>query len=144
MLETQVWTLGGKDTLGEEMATHSSIVAWRIPWTEERGGLQTMGSQGVGHDWAHTLFIITYNIHSQRGASMAGLLVTATPTPRHEPQPLDTAVRSERLTSQVYWWSRYLGPVSVTTVVRSLCFICFSWILNGTNGIFFFLLVSFI
>ena len=37
------------------MATHSSILAWRVPWTEEPGGLQSMGSQRVRHDWAHTL-----------------------------------------------------------------------------------------
>ena len=43
--ETGVGSLGGEDPLEEEMATHSSILAWRIPWTEEPGGLQTMGSQ---------------------------------------------------------------------------------------------------
>ena len=37
------------------MATHSSILAWKIPWTEEPGGLQSMGSQGVGHNLAHTV-----------------------------------------------------------------------------------------
>ena len=47
----QVLSLGGKDPLEEEMATHSSILAWRIPWTEEPGGLQSMGSQRVGHDF---------------------------------------------------------------------------------------------
>ena len=41
---------GGNDPLEEEMATHSSVLAWRIPWTEEPGGLQSMGSQRVGHD----------------------------------------------------------------------------------------------
>ena len=40
-----------EDPLGKEMATHSSILAWRIPWTEEPHGLQSMGSQRVGHDW---------------------------------------------------------------------------------------------
>ena len=40
----------GHDPLEKEMATHSSILAWRIPWTEERGGLQSMGSQRVRHD----------------------------------------------------------------------------------------------
>ena len=45
MLETRVRSLGWKDPLEEEMATHSSILAWRIPWTEEPGELQTMGSQ---------------------------------------------------------------------------------------------------
>ena len=41
---------GREDPLEEEMATHSSILVWRIPWTEEPGGLQSMGSQRVGHD----------------------------------------------------------------------------------------------
>ena len=48
--ETWVQSLGGKDPLEKEMATHSSILAWRIPWTEESGGIQSMGSQRVGHD----------------------------------------------------------------------------------------------
>ena len=47
---TQVQSLGREDLLKKEMATHSSILAWKIPWTEEPGGLQSMGSQGVGHD----------------------------------------------------------------------------------------------
>ena len=48
--ETQVQSLDEDDPLEESMATHSSILAWRIPWTEEPGGLQSMGSLGVGHD----------------------------------------------------------------------------------------------
>ena len=48
--ETWVAFLGQVDPLEKEMATHSSILAWRIPWTEEPGGLQSMGSQRVGHD----------------------------------------------------------------------------------------------
>ena len=50
MQETQIQILGPEDALGKEMETHSSIFAWRIPWTEEPGGLQYMGSQRVGHD----------------------------------------------------------------------------------------------
>ena len=50
MQETQVQSLGQEDSLEEAMATHSSILAWRIPWTEEPGGLQSIGSQRVGHD----------------------------------------------------------------------------------------------
>ena len=45
MQETRVWSLGQEDPLEEEMATHSSVLAWEIPWTEEPGGLQSMGSQ---------------------------------------------------------------------------------------------------
>ena len=52
MWETQVRSLDGEDPLEKEMAIHSSILAWRIPWTEEPGGLQTMGSQRVGHNGA--------------------------------------------------------------------------------------------
>ena len=50
MRETWVQSLSQKDTLEKEMATHSSILAWEIPWTEEPGGLQSMGSESVGHD----------------------------------------------------------------------------------------------
>ena len=49
MRETQVRSLGQEDPLEKEMATHSSTLAWKIPWTEECGGLQSMGSQRVGH-----------------------------------------------------------------------------------------------
>ena len=48
--ETQVWSLDREDPLEEGMATHSSILAWEIPWTEEPGGLQSLGSQRVGLD----------------------------------------------------------------------------------------------
>ena len=50
MLKSQVRSLGWEDPLEKEMATHSSILAWRIPWTEEPGRLQYMGSQRVRHD----------------------------------------------------------------------------------------------
>ena len=50
MQETQVQSLGREDPLEEEMATHPSILAWEIPWTEEPGGLQSKGLQRVGHD----------------------------------------------------------------------------------------------
>ena len=50
MEETQVQSLGQEDLLEKEMATHFSILAWKIPWTEEPGSLQLMGSQRVGHN----------------------------------------------------------------------------------------------
>ena len=81
MEETQemwVQSLGWEDPLEEEMATHSSILVWKIPRMEETGGLQSMGSQRVGHNWTHKTIqkgsslitpkeyyiIITYNIFS--------------------------------------------------------------------------------
>ena len=50
MRETWVLSLGREDSLEKEMATHSSALAWKIPWTEEPSRLQSMGSQRVGHD----------------------------------------------------------------------------------------------
>ena len=50
MQATQVRSLGQEDPLQEDMDTHSSILAWKIPWTEEPGGLQSTGSQRVGHN----------------------------------------------------------------------------------------------
>ena len=50
MRETGVRSLGREDPLEKEMAAHSSTLAWKIPWTEETGRLQSMGSQRVGHD----------------------------------------------------------------------------------------------
>ena len=53
MQETRFRSLGWKDHLGKEMTTHSRFLAWKIPWTEEPGGLQSMRLQTVGHDWVH-------------------------------------------------------------------------------------------
>ena len=50
MQEMPVWSVGWEDPLEKEMATHSSIIAWKISWTEEPGELQSMGLQRVGHD----------------------------------------------------------------------------------------------
>ena len=63
--ETRVWSLGWEDLLEEGIATYSSILAWRIPWTERPGGLQSMGLQRVIDNWAnkHThkwLIILIY------------------------------------------------------------------------------------
>jgi len=57
MLETKVLSLSGEDALEKEKATHSSNPAWRIPWTEEPGRLQSVWSQTVGHDW------VTFTFH---------------------------------------------------------------------------------
>ena len=52
--ETWVWSLGQEDPMEKEIATHSSILAWRTPWTEEPVRVQSMGSQRVRHEWART------------------------------------------------------------------------------------------
>ena len=58
MQEMQVQSLGGEDPMKEEMTTYSTIPVGIIPWIEEPGGLQSMGSQRVGHDWAFTHILI--------------------------------------------------------------------------------------
>ena len=64
MRETWVWFLGrGRGPLEEEMAIHSSTLAWRVPWMEEHDRLRSMGSQRVGHDWATLLSLSSYFIN---------------------------------------------------------------------------------
>ena len=58
--ETRVWSLGQEGPLENEMAMHSSTLAWKIPWMEEPGGLQSMGSLRVQHDWATSLSLFTF------------------------------------------------------------------------------------
>ena len=57
--ETWVWSLDWEDPLEKKMATHSSVLAWKISWTEEPGGLQSTGSQRVGHNWATNTYLLT-------------------------------------------------------------------------------------
>ena len=59
MREAWVQSLGREDPLEKEMTTHSSILAWKIPWTEEPGRLQSMGSQGIRHDWVTNTYTQT-------------------------------------------------------------------------------------
>ena len=68
MQETHIWSLGREDRLEKEMATHSSTLAWKIPWTEKPSGLQSMGSQRVGHDWVTSLnfYLIRANLGVER------------------------------------------------------------------------------
>ena len=60
MQETWVRALGWEDPLEKEMAIHSSTIAWKIPWTEEPGRLQSMGPQRVGHDRATSLSLFAF------------------------------------------------------------------------------------
>ena len=66
MQEIPVQSLGQEDPLEKGTATHSSVLAWIIPWTEEPGGLQFMGSQIVGHDWATNVFTISFILYNSR------------------------------------------------------------------------------
>ena len=74
MQETWVWSLGQEDSLEWKMTTHSSILAWRIPMDRGAGGLQSMGSQRVGHDW-----VTKHNIHRNQAAEIKTRHVRPTP-----------------------------------------------------------------
>ena len=73
MQKAQVQSLGWEDPLGKGMVTYSSILAWRIPWTEEPGGLQSLGSQRVGHFYLTITFLVTppgdYQTDEQAGVA---------------------------------------------------------------------------
>ena len=75
--ETWVWSLGREDPLEKQMTTHSSILPGESPWTEEPGGLQSMGSQRVGHDWATNTCSMNYenkNIYFKKYAHEKALV----------------------------------------------------------------------
>ena len=85
VLETQVWSLGGEDPLEKAMAPHSSTLAWTIPWMEGPDGLQSMGSQRVGHNWATSVhftselnavlaFVLCHLYHARWAGSASGPL----------------------------------------------------------------------
>ena len=66
-MEMRVRSLGLKDPLEEEMAIYSIILVWRIPWTEEPGGLQSIGSQRIRHNWSNLADMHTYYLHDSKG-----------------------------------------------------------------------------
>ena len=65
MWETWVWSLGWEDPLEKGMATHSSILAWKIPWTEELGRLQSRRSRRAGHNWELTHSLLFWSCRTQ-------------------------------------------------------------------------------
>ena len=98
--ETHVWSLGWED-LEKGMATHSSIIAWKIPWTEEPGRLQSMESQRVGHDWATALHLALLSTHRKKQGSRCFISTSVNIRCPHTGQPamLLTCKSSSRETS---------------------------------------------
>ena len=83
MWETWVRSLDQQDPLEKGMATYSSVLAWRILWTEEPGGLQSMGSQRVGHDWATNTHTQLINTHTHICMSISNLKLDKTEGMQH-------------------------------------------------------------
>ena len=80
MRETRVWALGWEDPLEKEMAIHSSTIAWKTPWTEEPGRLQSMGSQRVGHDWVTSLSLLKWGLRQRIWEVMSALWMASSLT----------------------------------------------------------------
>ena len=109
MWETQVRSLGPEDPLEKEMAIYSSTIAWKIPWTEEPGRLQSMGSQRVGHDWATSLWL---------GASLVAQRLKHLPTMQEtwvrslgweDPLEKEVATHSSTLAWKIPWTEEPAG-----------------------------------
>ena len=94
MREMRVRSLGQEDPLEKEMASHSCTLAWKIPWMEEPGGLQSMGSQRVGHDWLTSL-----SAHRDPGAQVKG---------HSKPRP--ATLRCCDASRQSPWWPGGRSP----------------------------------
>ena len=101
MWETRVRFLCWEDPLQKEMATHSCTLAWKIPWTEEPGGLQSMGSLRVGHDLATSLWLFTF-MHWRR---------------KWQPPPVFLPGESQ---GQGAWWAAVYGVAQSQTRLKWL------------------------
>ena len=113
--ETRVWFLGWEDPLEKEMATYSSILAWQVSWTEEPGGLQSVGSQRVRHDERLTLTYLLYlllcNVYVW-WASLAAQMVKNLPAVQ-ETQVRKIPWRREQLPTPVFLPGEFHGQKSL-------------------------------
>ena len=111
MQKTWVWALGQEDTLKEGMETHSSILAWRIPWIEDLpGGLQSIGSQRAGHDWAHSHISTCPSSMDSIGLSMTGVAQGNLRTGRHRANETLVSPGSSHLKGLVELWIYSSSP----------------------------------
>ena len=140
-----VWSLGREDPLEEEMAAHSSILAWRTPWTEELGGLLPMGLQRVRHGWAteHIVHLSWYSTHPT-GFSMLTMGATQPPfnsrtfLPLQKetlnrsshplpPQPLATPHWCYRSTCSGQFILTYMKSYNVSPFVSGIFHLAYFW-----------------
>ena len=99
MQETQVWPLSWEDPLKEEIVTHPSILAWEIPWTEKPGGLQSIGSQRVGHDWmtehihtcTSTSAVVSFSVYILRFLALVWRNTPGMINPFHKQREINTS-----------------------------------------------------
>ena len=92
MRETWVRSLGWEDPLEKGMATHSSILAWRIPWSEKPGRLQSMGSQRVGHNWVTLSLSLTHTHTRTQDANTISIKQRSLKTDMHPGENTDSVL----------------------------------------------------
>ena len=112
MQETWVQSLGGEDPLEKEMAIHSSILAWKIPWMEEPGRLQSMGSQRVGHNWVTSLFFFFATLRGKKWRV--------------------NQIEKGEGSCQLFW----LASPTFTPHQAGNRDVCFAWVLQGANTLY--------
>ena len=98
------------------MAPHSSTLAWRIPWTEEPGGLQSMGSLRVGHNWATSLSLFTF-MHWRRKWQPTPVFLPGESQGRGSLVGCRLRDRTESDTTEENWWQQHNKPVHLFTVI---------------------------
>ena len=110
MQETRVRSLGREDPLEKEKTTHSSILAWKIPWSEEPDRLQSMGSQRVGHDRVHIhLFLVARTVKN-----LPAMWETQVPSlGQEDPLEKEMATHSNTLAWKILWIEEPGGLQSV-------------------------------
>ena len=122
MQETQVWSLGWEYSLEKEMATHSGTLAWKIPWMEEPGRLQSMGSQRVGHNWATSLGYTTgkangHEEFQQTGIELVHQAQKACLLKDDQGNSINKAQRYSTMSSIWYKW----GPTRDSEQIKQRC-----------------------
>ena len=127
MWETWVQPLVQEDPLEKEMAIHSSTLAWKIPWTEKPGRLQSMGSQRIGHDWATSLSLVTLS-----PLESGGLSIVQTSKPRLQlsfpkGQRRGKETKKSRWAWVVSWSSPYRGRSFPLCVCVCVCLCTCVW-----------------
>ena len=118
MQETQLRSLGQEDPLEKEMVTHSSILAWRIPWTEKPGRLQSMGPQRVRHDWATSLSLSKALVVVVQSLSRVQLFQSHGPQHARVPCPSPTP-RACSNSCLLSWWCH--PTISSSVIPFSSC-----------------------
>ena len=117
MRETQVQSLGWEDPLEKEMETHSSTLAWKIPWMEEPGRLQSMGLQRVRHDWATSLHFTRFRAHPNPMWPYLNLI-----------RPVKVLFLNKVTVTESHFWQHWIGASCVAQSVKHLPAMQEAWV----------------